>query len=55
MFNNFSFSDEEFLKLISDYNPLIKRYSYIYGRFDEDLEQEIILKLYKTLTSNFKK
>lgn len=54
MFNNFSLSDEEFLKLISDYKPLIKKYSYIFGKFDEDLEQEIILNLYKTLTTNFK-
>ena len=41
MFNNFNLSNEEIIKIINDYKPLIQRNSIISSRFDEDLKQEI--------------
>lgn len=55
MFNNFNLSDEEIVKIIDDYNPLILRKSEINGRIDEDLIQEIKLFLFIVLSKNRKK
>ncbi len=55
MFNNFNLSDEEVLKIIKDYNPLIVKMSRLRYGIDEDLIQEIKYIIYKTLTKNRKK
>lgn len=54
MFNNFNLSDEQVLYIIRKYKNLINKYSKINGEIDEDLKQEIILSIYKTLTKNKK-
>ena len=54
IFNNFELTDEEILKIINDYEPLIKRNSYINSKFDEDLNQNIQEKIYETLRKNRK-
>ena len=54
MFNNFSLSDEQVLYIIRKYKNLINKFSKINGEIDEDLKQEIILNIYKTLTKNKK-
>lgn len=54
MFNNFDLSDDEILKIISDYKPLITKMSILKNGFDEDLQQEIIIEIYKTLKKNRK-
>lgn len=51
MFNNFNLSDEEILFIIEKYEPLIRKESKIKFKFDEDLNQEIKLYIYKVLTS----
>ncbi len=55
MFNNFNLSDEEILHIIDKYKPLIDSKSYINGKFDEDLNQEIILFIYRIFIKNRKK
>lgn len=55
MFNNFSLSDDQVLYIIRKYKNLINKFSKINGEIDEDLKQEIILNIYKTLTKNRKK
>lgn len=55
MFNNFNLKDSEVIKIINDYQPLILRESTLKRGFDEDLEQEIKLRIYKKLTKNRKK
>ena len=55
MFNNFNLTDEEILELIERYEPLIIKESKIKYRFDEDLNQEIKLNIFKILTKNRKK
>ena len=52
MFNNFNLSDEEIMKIIEDYKPLILNKSMINNRLDEDLNQEILIKLFKVLSIN---
>ena len=52
MFNNFNLSDEEIIKIINDYQPLIKSNSNINFKFDEDLKQEIEIRIYQTLSKN---
>ena len=52
MFNNFDLSDEEILKIIEDYKPLIKKMSTL--KSGVDLMQEIKYLIYKTLTKNRK-
>ena len=47
-------SDEEILKIIEDYKPLIKKMSTLKSGVDEDLMQEIKYLIYKTLTKNRK-
>ena len=54
MFNNFDLSDEEILKIIEDYKPLIKKMSTLKSGVDEDLMKEIKYLIYKTLTKNRK-
>lgn len=54
IFNNFKLTDEEIMKIIYDYEPLIKRNSVISSKFDEDLNQEIQEKIYKELRKNKK-
>lgn len=55
MFNNFDLSDEEVLEIANKYENLINKYSRINGEIDEDLKQEIILNIYKSLTKNREK
>lgn len=55
MFNNFNLSDEQVLFIIRKYKNLINKYSKINDEIDEDLKQEIIISIYKTLTKNRKK
>lgn len=55
MFNNFNLSDEEIMKIINDYNPLIINKSIINDRIEEDLTQEIKLEIIKNLSKNRKK
>ena len=40
MFNDFSLSDEEILKIIEEYKPLILSRSKINFKFDEDLDRK---------------
>lgn len=54
LFNNFNLTDEEIMKIMYDYEPLIKRNSYINSKFDEDLNQNIQEKIYETLRKNRK-
>lgn len=57
MFNSYDLTDEEVLHIIDKYENLINKYSRLYsnGPIDEDLRQEIILKIYVTLTQNREK
>ena len=55
MFNNFNLTNEEVLKIINDYEALIISKSTVNFRFDEDLEQEIKILIFKILTKNRKK
>lgn len=52
MFKDFNLSDDEVLQIIAEYKNLIDRYSRINGNVDEDLKQEIVMNIYKTLTRN---
>lgn len=52
MFNNFDLKDEEIIKIIQDYKPLILNKSMINHKLDEDLNQELIIKIYKVLSKN---
>lgn len=54
MFNNFDLSDEEIMKIINDYEGLIVSKSIINDKFDEDLNQEIKLLIFKILSKNRK-
>lgn len=54
MFNNFDLSDEEILKIMEDYKPLILSNSKLNYKFDEDLCQEIKISIWKEL-SKFRK
>ena len=55
LFNNFNLTDEEIMKIICDYEPLIKRNSFVNSMVDEDLNQEIQENIYKELRKNRKK
>lgn len=55
MFNNFDLSDDDVLEIVKKYENLINKYSRINGEIDEDLKQEIILNIYKSLTKNREK
>lgn len=55
MFNNFNLTDDEVIKILNDYNPLILKTTILNTEIDEDLMQEIKLTIYKDLTKNRKK
>lgn len=55
MFNNFNLSDEEILHIIDEYSNLIKSKCIVNDRFDEDLQQEIVILIFKILSKNRKK
>ncbi|MGN1310174.1 MAG: hypothetical protein ACI4VP_00420 [Clostridia bacterium] len=55
MFNDFNLSDEEIIRIIEDYNPLIISKSKLHYKFDEDLCQEIKLNIWRELSKNRKK
>lgn len=52
MFRNFNLLDDEVMQIINEYDNLINKFSKINGIIDEDLKQEIIIEIYKTLTKN---
>lgn len=52
MFNNFSLSNLEIEKILSDYESEIKRASKIDGKIDNDCSQEIRIAIYKKLSKN---
>lgn len=54
MFNNFNLTDQEILKIMDNYKNLIIRYATVDGKWDEDLEQEIKLLIFKVLSKNRK-
>lgn len=54
-FNNFNLKDEEVIEIINNYENLICKYSKINNVVDEDLKQEIIIEIYRTLTKNREK
>ena len=54
-FHKLDLSDQEILKIIEDYKNLINKNSMVSGRFDEDLQQEIKLLIFKVLSKNRKK
>lgn len=55
MFKNFDLSDDEVLEIVTKYENLINKYSKVNHEIDEDLKQEIILNIYKSLTKNREK
>lgn len=55
MFNNFNLTNQEVIKILNDYENLIKANAKIKGHVDEDLEQEIKLRIFEVLTKNKKK
>lgn len=55
MFNDFNLKDEEILKILEDYEPLIIKMSILRDGFNEDLMQEIKYIVYKTFTKNREK
>ena len=64
MFNNYNLTDDDVIgilnkyeNLINKYENLINKYSRLYpgGAIDEDLREDIIEKIYKTLTQNREK
>lgn len=55
MFRNYRLTDEEITKIIKQYENLIKGESIINNKIDEDLSQEIRIKIYKNLKRNRKK
>ena len=57
MFNNYNLTDEDVIGIINKYENLINKYSRLYpgGAIDEDLREDTIEKIYKTLTQNREK
>lgn len=55
IFRNFNLSDHEVIDIVFEYDNLINKYSKINGKIDEDLKQEIIIEIYRTLTKNREK
>ena len=55
MFNNYNLTDEDVIGIINKYENLINKYSRLYpgGAIDEDLREDIIEKIYKTLTIQY--
>lgn len=54
MFNNNNLSEKEILYIIEKFRNYIRKESYINRKFDEDLNQEIKIRIYKTLTKGRK-
>ena len=54
MFNDFNLTDSEIIKIITDYEPLIREKSEVNNRFNEDLNQEIKIYIYRILSKNRK-
>ena len=54
MFRNYRLTDKEITKIIKQYENLIKGESIINNKIDEDLSQEIRIKIYKNLKRNRK-
>ena len=52
IFNNLTLSDEEAMKIIDDFMPVIREKSEINRKLNEDLCQEITIRIYKALTKN---
>ncbi len=54
MFNNYNLSDDEVMEIIFNNKRLIDKYSRlsVKGPVDDDLQAEIIEKIYRTLTKN---
>ena len=55
IFNNNNLSEKEILYIIEKFRNYIRKESYINRKFDEDLNQEIKIRIYKTLTKGRKK
>lgn len=53
-FNNYSLSNDEVTKILKEFRDEIRVSSVIFGRYNEDCEQEIRLQIYKALTKNKK-
>lgn len=51
-FNDFTLTDAEVTKILDEFKDIIKSNSFIFGKYNEDCEQEIKLQIYKTLTKN---
>lgn len=51
-FNNYSLTDDEVSRIIKLFKKEIKNNSIIFGNYDEDCEQEIIIAIYNSLTRN---
>lgn len=54
MFRNYRLTDKEITKIIKQYENLIKGEYIINNKIDEDLSQEIRIKIYKNLKRNRK-
>ena len=54
MYNNNNLSEKEILYIIEKFRNYIRKESYINRKFDEDLNQEIKIRIYKTLTKGRK-
>ena len=52
MFKNFNLSNNEILDIINDNMSLINKYSIINGKINEDLKQEILIKILRNLRKN---
>lgn len=52
MFNNFNLNDKEILKIINDFKPLLLNNAMIKNKLDEDLYQELQIKIFKELSRN---
>ncbi len=52
IFNNFTLNDDEVMTIINTYQNLIRKHCKISMKFDEDLYQEIVLNIFRTLTKN---
>ena len=52
LFNNRTLSDEEAMKIIEDFKQCIIEKSEVNRKFNEDLYQEITMKIYTALTKN---
>ena len=54
-FNNYSLSNLEIEKILTEFAPIIRKASKIDGKVDEDCEQKIRYALFNKLSKNRKK